>query len=64
MTASTEEAREELRNRLPDVLRIAAGLVANPNLWMAEPDDLARGALARVIACERVCGYGEDSENG
>ena len=63
MTASTDEAREELRNRLPDVLRMAVGLAANPN-WSGDIDDLADDALALVIACERVCDYGEDGENG
>lgn len=32
MTASTDEAREELRNRLPDVLRMAAGIAGNATL--------------------------------
>ena len=60
MTAATEEAREELRNRLPDVMRMAAGLAANEGWVDATPNDLAKAALARVIACEQVCGIGGD----
>lgn len=60
MTASTEEAREELRNRLPDVLRMAAGLAGNEGWADASPHDLAKAALNRVIACELICGIGGD----
>lgn len=60
MTASTDEAREELRNRLPDVMRMAAGL-AGSELWAdVTPELLAVAALERVIACEQVCGIGGD----
>lgn len=68
MTASMDEAREELRNRLPDVLRMAAGLAANPE-WFREARQgpvrplvklLASDALAAVIACEEACGFGGD----
>lgn len=62
MTASTDEAREELRNRLPDVLRIVAGMVGNHNWSPGRPDTVAEAAPGYVIACERVCGYGEDSD--
>lgn len=60
MTASTDEAREELRNRLPDVMRMAAGMAASEGWAGATPDHLAKAALARVIACEQVCGIGGD----
>ena len=68
MTASTDEAREELRNRLPDVLRMAAGIAGNPEWFLNATMGptrpltklLATDALAAVIACERVCGIGGD----
>ena len=67
MSASDDERREELRGRLANVIRIAAGLAANPE-WYREAAKgpgrplvklLASDALAAVIACERVCGIGE-----
>lgn len=69
MTASADEAREELRNRYSDVIRIAAGLAANP-VWYEEAARrqvrplaklLASDALATVIECELVCGIGGDA---
>ncbi len=69
--ASREEAHEEAVNRYPDVIRIAAGLAANPS-WMnlassriLAGDDwaalLAADSLGVVIACEVVCGIGGDA---
>ena len=69
MSASTDEAREEMRGRLSDVKRMAAGLAANPE-WYREAAKgpgrplvklLASDALAAVIACEEVCGIGGDA---
>ena len=62
MTASTDEQREELRARFPDVLRIAAGMVANPDWTTATLDAVAKVALGYVLACELVCGIGADDE--
>lgn len=67
--ASIEEAREELGYMRADVLRVAAGLVANPNLGNlfrgrdVEDDSaaaaaVAETALAVVRAVDRVCGVG------
>lgn len=67
MSASDDERREELRGRLANVIRIAAGLAANPE-WYREAAKgpgrplvklLASDALAAVIACEDVCGIGD-----
>ena len=54
MSASDDERREELRGRLPNVIRVAAGLVANP--------DWTTATLGYVLACERVCGIVADDE--
>ena len=62
MSASDDERREELRGRLPNVIRVAAGLVANPEFWAADPGRLAEMALFRVLACEAVCGIGADDD--
>ena len=62
MTASTDEQREELRARFPDVLRIAAGMVANPDWTTATLDAVAKVAIGYVLACEKVCGIGADDE--
>jgi len=62
VTASTDEQREELRARFPDVLRIAAGMVANPDWTTATLDAVAKVALGYVLACELVCGIGADDE--
>ena len=63
MTASTDEAREELRNRYPDVIRVVVGLVANahPQSVSAEADAIASRALNIVIACDKACGIGGDA---
>lgn len=61
MSASEDEAREEMRGRLADVKRMAAGLAANPEWADVAPYDLAKAALARVIECERACGIGGDA---
>lgn len=75
--ASEVEQAEELRNRYPDVIRVAAGLAASSD-WAADwgaagerppvsaswdgfAEWCASGALAIVKACEAVCGIG-DSE--
>ena len=67
MSASDDEIREEMRGRLADVKRMAAGLAANPE-WYREAAKgpgrplvklLASDALAAVIACEDVCGIGD-----
>jgi len=65
MTASADEAREELRNRYADVIRVASGLAGSA--WQgwdtAQTDEeaahLAAVALAIVTACELVCGIGD-----
>ena len=62
MSASDDERREELRGRLPNVIRVAAGLAANAELWASDPGQLAEAALARVLACEAVCGIGVDDD--
>lgn len=59
--ASSAEASEELRARYPDVIRVAAGLAANPSSWDVPDDDLALRALGIVIECEYVCGIGGDA---
>ena len=70
MTASTDEQREELARRLPNVIRVAAGIAANPE-WYRDAFKsptrpllvlLASDALAAVLECERVCGIGADDE--
>ena len=72
MSASDDEIREEMRGRLADVKRMAAGLAANP-AWYREAAAavgpgrplvklLASDALAAVIACEDVCGIGGSDE--
>lgn len=60
VTASTDEAREELRNRYPDVIRIAAGLAAADGAYSTWRD-MAMDALDIVIACEEACGIGGDA---
>lgn len=70
MSASDDEQREELRGRLPNVIRVAAGLAANPEWYlsvMAGPSRpavklLATDALEVVLACERVCEIGAEDE--
>ena len=62
MSASDDERREELRGRLPNVIRVAAGLVANPDWTTATLDAVAKVALGYVLACERVCGIVADYE--
>lgn len=65
MTASTDEQREELARRLPNVIRVAAGLAANINYageFGVAQKVLAETALDIVLACERVCGIGADDE--
>ena len=61
MSASDDERREELRGRLPNVIRMAAGISANPGAEYARltKSELAELALSMVLACERVCGIGE-----
>lgn len=59
MSASDDERREELRGRLANVIRIAAGMAANPDWTAARIDDIATVALGYVLACERVCGIGD-----
>ena len=63
MTASADEAREELRNRYPDVIRVAAGLVAWQGWYTGDAkgdaEHVAEIALAIVTACERACGIGD-----
>lgn len=70
MSATEDAARERLRDLRPDVLRIAAGLAANPE-WYREAAKgpgrplvklLASDALAAVIVCEDVCGIGAHDE--
>lgn len=71
--ASIEEAREELGYMRADVLRVAAGIMANPNLGAVlgdrmrgrdvqdnavSADIVAETALAVVRAVDRVCGVG------
>lgn len=64
MTASQDEAREELRNRYSDVIRVAAGLAGSAwQYWDTEDTEdaaahMAAIALAIVVACERACGIG------
>jgi hypothetical protein len=64
MGAIDQEAREELRALRPDVLRVAAGLAANPE-WYREAAKgpgrplvklLASDALAIVRAVDTVTG--------
>lgn len=57
--ASEVEQAEELRNRYPDVIRIAAGLAANGYRAGASPLEIAQAALAIVEACDAVCGIGD-----
>lgn len=64
MTASQDEAREELGRRYADVIRVAAGLAGDAwQGWYTEDTDkeaahMAAIALAIVTACERACGIG------
>ena len=62
MSASDDERREELRGRLPNVIRVAAGLVANPDWTTATLDEVAKAAIEYVLACEAVCGIGADDD--
>lgn len=62
MSASDDERREELRGRLPNVIRVAAGMVANPDWTTAKIDAVAAVALGYVLACEAVCGIGGDDD--
>ena len=64
MSASDDERREELRGRLPNVIRVAAGLAANAHDDMQGWSDvqIADFALEIVIACEAVCGIGADDD--
>lgn len=62
MSASDDERREELRGRLANVIRVAAGMVANPELWDDDPGTIAQMALDQVLACEVVCGIGGDDD--
>lgn len=64
MSASDDERREELRARLPNVIRIAAGIVANSaDVHVAQDaDQVADAALNVVLACEAVCGIGGDDD--
>ena len=62
MTASTDEQREELARRLPNVIRVAAGMVANPDWTTAKIDAVAAVALGYVLACEKACGIGTDDD--
>lgn len=55
--ASAEEARIERGARLPDVIRVAAGLAAAGGSY-ATWRDMAMDALDIVIACEEACGIG------
>lgn len=58
--ASEVEQAEELRNRYPDVIRVAAGLAASKSApWDGFAEWCASGALAIVLACEAVCGIGD-----
>lgn len=59
MSASDDERREESRGRLANVIRIAAGMAANPEWSPGDGDTLAEVALIYVLACERVCGIGD-----
>ena len=59
MSASDDERREELRGRLANVIRIVAGMAANPEWSPVGGDTLAEVALGCVLACERVCGIGD-----
>ena len=64
MTASTDEQREELARRLPNVIRVVAGICASSSEDYAalNEDEIAETALAVVLACEAVCGIGADDE--
>lgn len=61
MSASDDELREESRGRLPNVIRMAAGIAANPSTEYASltESEVAALALSMVLACERVCGIGD-----
>lgn len=60
MSASDDERREELRGRLANVIRIAAGLSANHEAATRFTiNEIAEFSLYTVLACERVCGIGE-----
>ena len=60
MSASDEERAAELRGRYADVIRIAAGLAANPHELLVDLTEvgISELALAIVIACEEACGIG------
>lgn len=60
MSASDDERREELRGRLANVIRIAAGLAANEYVvenW--DINQIAARALLLVRVCESTCGIGD-----
>ena len=56
---SEELYEDQMGDRLPDIIRIAAGLAANPAATgnMA-PAQIAAEALAIVLACEEACDLG------
>lgn len=62
MSASDDETREELAAMYPDVIRVVAGLAANPNPDVAELhfDELAQSAVLIVKACRAAC-FGGDA---
>lgn len=64
MSASDDERREEMRARLPSVIRIAAGIIANPQEDFTDLTEVgvAEYALAIVLACEEACGIGGDDD--
>ena len=62
MSASEDERREELRGRLPNVIRVAAGICANSGWQKSSNAVPAEVALAVVIECELVCGIGADDD--
>lgn len=60
MNASDTEAKEELWELYPDVLRVAAGIAATGDY---SPEWVAQEALAIVRACRAICTYEPEDDD-
>lgn len=58
--ASEDAERDRMRHRYTDVRDFMIGMVANPKVMVADPDELAKAALNYVLAAEHICGINVD----